>query len=121
MNKETIVEEVIYLFSIDAIKGVGKKKEESHQEPGPARNGLLVVSARDVGGWPEVVIVEGQQPKVAETEEKANKGEEVGGHPSGAKLHSLKGGIDMMNYYPRDTVWYLPGSRKGASHSYWED
>ena len=98
--KETLTDQNIqkqklcYLFSINTIKGVGKKKEESYQEPGPAWDGLMVVPARHVGGWPEVIIIEGQQPKVAETEEKANKGEEVGGHPSGAKLHSLK-------------MWYL--------------
>ena len=69
---------------------MGKEEEESHQEPGPARDGLLVVPARDVGRRPEVVVVESQQTKVAEAEEKANKGEEVGSHPSGTKLHSLK-------------------------------
>ena len=69
---------------------MGKEEEESHQEPGPAWDGLLVVPARDVGCRPEVVVVESQQTKVAEAEEKANKGEEVGSHPSGTKLHSLK-------------------------------
>ena len=88
MNKDP--NNIKYLFSIDTIKGVGKKEEESHQEPGPARDCLLVVPARDVGCRPEVVVVESQETKVAEAEEKANKGEEVGSDPSGTKLHSLK-------------------------------
>ena len=90
MNKDPI-----YLFSIDAIKSVGKKEKESHQEPGPARNGLLAVPTRGVGGRPEVIVVESQQTKVAEAEEKANKGKEVWGHPSGTKLHSLKMSVSI--------------------------